>query len=172
MIAPYYTPWRWVLGGGRSAVAQFDLLERLDCLSPKGRADRAGIIALIERTEREFRPPPAPSMPMPGSDPPCVEDEINDALAGAGYLASWGPLSEQMRVSFDDLRPIFAEIDALHRAPGPRSAPVRDFTRDSGGPWEVAPGQVLTCPRCARTLPPAAHFCGYCGARLDWTPLG
>src|SRR3954471_17592002 len=123
MLAPYYTPWRTVLASGRSGEARFDLLDRLDCLSPRGCADRAGVIALIERTEHEFRPPASASMPMPGSDPPCVEDEINDALAGAGYLASWGPLSEQMRVSFDDLRPIFAEIDALHRAPGPRSAP-------------------------------------------------
>jgi hypothetical protein len=171
MIAPYYTPWRWVLGGGRSAVAQFDLLERLDCLSPKGRADRAGIIALIERTEREFRPPPAPSMPLPGSDGRWVEDEINDALARAGYLSDWGEVSEQMRVRPGFLRPFLAEVDAAHSDARTGPALANDLDGEARDRPASEPGGDQTCLRCTRMLPPVARFCGYCGTRLDWAPL-
>ena len=150
---PWADPWGILLRAGRSAEEQYALIERASCLSAKGRADRTGVIALIERTSSEFQPwtprPPdrdAPAEPMPlGWEPPSLTDALHVALYEAGYLDAAGSqtLRDRAEPESTHVNQIIAEVRAAD----------------------------VTCPRCRQPLPQAAAFCGYCGSRLAWPSL-
>jgi hypothetical protein len=166
MRPPWSCPWRSLLAAGRTAEAQFDLMERAQCLSANGRADRPGVIALIERIAREFQPPPGePSQGPPGWEPTYVEDKIYTALDKAGYLdeSGWKTLEDHLRVGSDYLKVnrLIAEVQAVHGAP-----------RRDPAPHPPPVLENVACHRCRRLLPPVAVFCGYCGEPLgiSWTP--
>src|SRR4051794_1406197 len=142
-MAPWYTPWRYVLGGGLSAELQYELLVRLECLSAQGRADRPGVIEVIEQAERAFGPPAdTPVSYPPGSDPPCVEDDIRRALEAARYLDGWARVAHLLQFEPGALVRIIDDVKALHVS------------------------NQLLCPRCQQRLPVVARFCGYCGMHL------
>jgi len=140
-IAPWLKPWDMLLEAGRTAEEQFALLERAHCVSAKGRADGPTVIALIDRTAREFESEvwTGPYGPPIGWEPRSRWEAIQGALDAAGYLDEAG-----LRVLYEH-----AEPESRH---------VRRIIA------EVRSTEVC-CPTCLRLLPLTAVFCGYCGDR-------
>ena len=157
---PWARPWRALLHDGRSSEEQLDLLDRAQCLTPKGRAERPRVIALIEQTARQYthRTWDALGPPPTDWDPGSVSDAICAALVAAGYSdrALWR--AWQHPATADQLGCIIAE----HRA-------ARAALRGDPTPTPLTLLSTSTCPRCQRLLPSIAHFCGYCGGRLGQT---
>jgi len=154
---PWSRPASLLLDGEWTAEDRFALLERAGCLSAKARAQRLTVIALLERTAREFQHPAF--LGPPGWEPPSLSDEIHAGLRAAGYLDTrgWEQLLEQARPDSTYVDEIIADVLA---ARGSHTIPPI--------PAPAEPPREVTCPQCRRPLPGASTFCGYCGVRLRY----
>ena len=143
---PWADQWGILLRAGRCAEEQYALIERAQCLSAKGQADRSDVIALIERTSSGFVPwtpgePDADPQPMAlGWEPPSLTGALHVALYEAGYLDEAG--SQTLR---DRAEPESAYVNGI--IAGVRATDV-------------------VCPVCGSMLPRTSAYCGYCGRRL------
>src|ERR1044071_693788 len=113
-IAPWLKPWDVLLEAGRTAEERCALLERARCLAATGRADRPAVIALIERTTREFELEvwTGPYDPPIGWEPRSLWEAMQAALDEAGYLDEAGlrGLYEHAEPESKHVRRIIAEV--------------------------------------------------------------
>jgi hypothetical protein len=178
---------RLLLLAGRSPDEQFDLLQRLGCLSPRGQGERMGVILLLSRlyeahVARGYQPPDPLAVPetdlaeiwtLTTSAPPIgsLSDRLQlsriqcDALVRAGYLdaaacrGEVGDLEGWWSAVLPQVGEIHAEHDRIFAAIAPKG--------------NLKPGQrtdSITCPLCGRPAARGATYCVWCGCWLAARP--
>jgi hypothetical protein len=153
-------PWSYplayfLLGQAQDTDELFDILAHGQSLTPRARADRPSVVALLARTEREHHETGAEWLrarggyPNPGDEAPWFSEAIARALRAAGYLNERGWDSLNVTASpgrGHDVDAYLAEV------------------RASTGRLE------RTCRSCHRMIPHASVYCGYCGRFLAAPP--
>lgn len=178
---------RLLLLAGRSPDEQFDLLQRQGCLSPRGQADRMGVIVLLSRlyeahVARGYQPSHVElgrasdlaehwrlvtSSPAIGTQ----SDQLHlvrmqaDALIRAGFLDA-----AACQVSEDDVESwwmgVLTRVAQIQQEHDPIFAAI-------AGASKTKPGQrtdPITCPLCGRPAPRGATYCVWCGRWLAARP--
>jgi hypothetical protein len=142
---------------GASSAEQYELLRWVRCLSPQGLADRAGVLALLERVAREHAESERwPGGPITGA--PTRPQVQTGALRSAGYLDAAG--CERFDTWPGEQESVSRIVAELRAALGPslRAAHEQEPPPDRR--------DTVVCRTCGRQLPAGARYCGYCGIRV------
>ena len=160
----------------RSADELFELLRLAGCLTPRARANRSTVVAMMNRARDAFEPPFSVGDELPGSSHGCptVWDAIVQSLSRASYLQLAGWPDTHRRVSSSDVetrvQKIIADARATQTVPPASDVPWLHALADEQRTarrlaFEIGP---IPCPACRRELPDGVKACVWCGADLPF----
>jgi len=181
-----------LLDAGESTDEQIELLERAHCLNARARAERSAVVALLEQASRALGEANGAADLSPQDDSLWLCDAVRDALRASGFLdeLAWATLESGASPDNPRVQWLISQVQTARAvragktpaANGPawdvanpfvaaadRSAPAADtVTNPFAAVTQRSPAEgTVTCLVCARQLPPAAAFCGYCGQKLS-----
>jgi hypothetical protein len=180
-------PAQVLLDAGESIEEKMALLERAHCLSPRARAERSTVAALLEQTARAFEDAIGAGGPRPEDGGPWLCDAVRDVLRASGYLdeLAWATLESGASPENPRVRWIVEQVRGSTARPARDARPAAQAATAPGGASLVADPAAVTAPEppepaarvsaipetaacglCRRELPSGAAFCGYCGHKL------
>jgi len=179
-----------LLDAGESIDEQLELLERAHCLNARARAERSAVVALLEQASRSLGEDDGATDRPPKDDSPWLCDAVRDALRTSGYLdeLAWATLESGASPDNPRVQWLISQVRTAQAVRAGQTPVDGGPAWDVANPFTAAPrtsqaddavtspfatatrsspaDEIVTCSNCARQLPPAAAFCGYCGQKL------